>query len=91
MRKRYDDQFKQQMVKLYLSEGMTYRSLQEEYGVDKATLRTWVKSYEDSCSSNTLNASESELMRQNKELKRKNAELEKENIFSKKTATFFAK
>lgn len=91
MRKRYDDQFKQQMVKLYLSEGRTYRSLQEEYGVDKATLRAWVKAYEDASSSDPAIANESELMRQNRELKRKNAELEKENLFLKKTAAFFAK
>ena len=39
MRKKYDDNFKQQMVKLYLSEGRTYRSLQEEYVVDMTTLR----------------------------------------------------
>lgn len=50
MRKNYDYNFKQQMIKLYLSEGRTYRSIQEEYGVDKTTLRTRVKAYEDSCS-----------------------------------------
>ena len=91
MRKKYDDNFKQQMIRLYLSEGRTYRSLQEEYGVDKTTLRTWVKAYEDSCSIDPTNANESELMRQNRELKHKNAELEKENLFLKKTAAFFAK
>ena len=91
MRKRYDDQFKQQMVRLVLSEGRTYHSIQEEYGVDKATLCTWVKAYEDASNSDPAIANKSELMRQNRELKRKNAELEKENLFLKKTAAFFAK
>ena len=78
------------MVKLYLSEGRTYRSLQEEYGVDKTTLRTWVKAYEESCSIDPVNVNKFELMRQNRELKRKNDELVKENQL-KKTAAFFAK
>lgn len=91
MRKRYDDAFKHQMVKLYLSEGRTYRSLQEEYGVDKATLRTWVIKHEQEATVNPEIASESDIMRQNRELKKKMVELEKENLFLKKTAAFFAK
>jgi len=91
MRKRYDDAFKHQMVKLYLSEGRTYRSIQEEYGVDKATLRTWVMKFEQEGATNPEIANESEVMRQNRELKKKLAEVEKENLFLKKTAAFFAK
>ena len=67
MGKRYDEVFKQQMIKLYLSKSRTYRSLKEEYGVDITTLRTWVKDYEDSSSSDPAIANESELMKQNKE------------------------
>lgn len=91
MKKRYEENFKQQMIKLYLSEGRTYRSIHDEYGVDITTLRTWVKAFEEASSKDPSGINESELMRQNRELKRKNAELEKENLFLKKTAAFFAK
>ena len=91
MKKKYDEMFKQQMVRLYLSDGRTYESLHKEYNVSKDTLRSWVKAYEDASYSDPTIANESEIMRQNRELKRKNAELEKENLFLKKTATFFAK
>ena len=91
MKKKYDETFKQQMIKLYLSDDRTYESLHKEYNVSKDTLRSWVKAYEDAGSSNPTITNESDIMRQNRELKRKNAELEKENLFLKKTAAFFAK
>ena len=62
-----------QSIKLFLSEGRTYRSLKEKYGVDITTLRAWVKAYEDASTIDPAIANESDIMRQNRELKHKNA------------------
>lgn len=51
-RKRYDEDFKEQLVKIYNQGNQSYRSLGEEYDVAAATIRTWVIRYNESESFN---------------------------------------
>lgn len=47
-RKRYDEDFKKQIVKIYNQGNHSYRSLAGEYGVAAPTIRTWVLRYNNS-------------------------------------------
>ena len=47
-RKRYDEDFKKQIVKIYNQGNHSYRSLADEYGVATPTIRTWVLRYNNS-------------------------------------------
>ena len=40
--KRFDEDFKKQIVKIYNQGNHTYRSLAEEYGISPPTVGTWV-------------------------------------------------
>ncbi|MDY0138419.1 MAG: transposase, partial [Candidatus Izemoplasmatales bacterium] len=51
-KKRFDEDFKKQLVKIYNQGNHSYRSLGEEYGVSAPTIRTWVLRYNDSKSFN---------------------------------------
>lgn len=42
---RYDEKFKQTVVKEYLSGPSGYRALEGRYGVDRSTIRRWVNVY----------------------------------------------
>jgi len=43
--KRFDEDFKKQLVNIYNQGNHSYRSLSEGYGVSAPTIRTWVMSY----------------------------------------------
>ena len=86
MNQQYEPELKQEIIRLYLEEGRTMKSLTEEYNLGKGTLRYWLKNSRKECDKNMNGASE-ELGR----LRKQNAELRKENQFLKKAAAFFAK
>ena len=86
MTKHYEPELKQEIIRLYLEEGRTMKSLTEEYNLGKGTFRYWLKNSRKECDKNMNGASE-ELGR----LRKQNAELLKENQFLKKAAAFFAK
>ena len=48
----YETEFKQKIVRLHLEEGRTLNSLSDEYGVSKASISIWVKSYREECQLN---------------------------------------
>ena len=62
-----------------------------EYGISRATVSNWVRSYREECQNNDEEKSQLEMMEELRRLRREKAELEKENSFLKKTAAFFAK
>jgi len=85
MTKKYDEEFKKQLVYAYMR-GTSYPQLEKEYGVARSTISGWVKKYSEECS-HTANSQPKEIHDLNKRI----AELEKENLFLKKAAAFFAK
>lgn len=88
--KRYDEDFKKKLVKVYNQGNYSYRSLSSEYGVSVPTIRTWVLRY------NTSNSFEIEgnLTDEDKEvinLKERVKQLEAENDILKKAALLLGK
>ncbi|MEJ9150536.1 helix-turn-helix domain-containing protein [Bacillus smithii] len=46
IRKTYDVKFKKKAVDLYLKEGMGYKTVAKELGIDDSMVRRWVKHHE---------------------------------------------
>jgi transposase len=46
IRKTYDAKFKKKAVDLYWKEGMGYKTVAKELGIDESMVRRWVKRYE---------------------------------------------
>lgn len=86
MNQKYEPELKKEVVRLYLEEGRTVKSLTDEYNLGNGTLRYWLKHLHKECDEQT-EESNAELQR----LRKQNAELRKENDFLKKAAAFFAK
>jgi transposase len=89
--KQYGTEFKQKIVRLHLEEGRTLNSLSDEYGVSKASISIWVKSYREKCQINQEAKEDYDYMLENRELRKQLEEMQKENQFLKKAAAFFAK
>jgi transposase len=90
-KQKYEPEFKERIIRLHLEEGRTLSSLSEEYGVHKATISNWVKSYREECQTNPNAQEEYDYFKENLKLRKQLEELEKENRFLKKAAAFFAK
>ena len=89
-KKRYDEDFKKQLVKIYNQGNHSYRSLSDEYDVAAPTIRTWVLRYNNSNSfelKDNLSEEEKELI----ELRKKVKQLEMENDILKQAALLLAK
>lgn len=88
---KYEDEFRDKMIRLHLNDGRTLLSLSKEYGVNKATICNWVKAYREECQTNPRKNEEKDYFKENLQLRKQLEELEKENRFLKKAAAFFAK
>jgi Transposase and inactivated derivatives len=89
-RRRYDEDFKKQIVKIYNQGNHSYRSLGDEYGVAAPTIRTWVLRYNNSKSfdvDDNRTEEEKELI----ELRKKVKQLEMENDILKQAALLLGK
>ena len=84
----YEPEFKQQIVRLHIEEGRTYRSLTAEYGVSKASISKWCKEFSEECqqnaSKNLTAQNDLELMKETRRLREELADARKENLFLKK-------
>ena len=89
MSRYYDEQFKREVAKKYLS-GERTMDIVEKYGVTKSSIYEWSRKYSEECPDTTGNKENSE-SKEIRELNLKIKELEKENSFLKKAAAFFAK
>lgn len=89
MSRYYDEQFKREVAKKYLS-GERTKDIVEKYGVTKSSIYEWSRKYGEECPHTTGNT-ESSASKEIRELNLKIKELEKENSFLKKAAAFFAK
>ena len=52
MTKHYEPELKQEIIRLYLEEGRTMKSLTEEYNLGKGTFRYWLKNSRKECDKN---------------------------------------
>ena len=55
-----------------------------EYGISRATVSNWVRSYREECQNNDEEKSQLEMIEELRRLRREKAELEKGNSFLKK-------
>lgn len=82
--KKYDDNFKRNLVTLYQN-GKSLSSLTREYGVSLSAVTRWVKLYSEV----TVENGEVLTAIQVKKLQKRNAQLEEENLILKKAIAIF--
>ena len=87
--KRYEPEFKKQMVRLVLEEGRTIASVNKEYHLGEGTVRSWIRQFEEECETNPETNEMGELYEENRRLRKKLEEMEKENRFLKKAGHIF--
>jgi len=91
MSKRYDVEFKKEVVHEYLS-GKTLNDLFTTYDISKSTISGWIKKYSEECQYTQPQNKETIISPEEyRALNKKIMELQKENDFLKKAAAFFAK
>lgn len=87
----YEPEFKKKIVQLYLEEGRTIKSLNEEFLLGDGTIRKWVRAFHEECETNPDLNNTKKLYEENLRLRRQLEEQKKEIAFLKKAAAFFAK
>jgi len=83
-RRKFTDEFKEQIVQLYLS-GKSKSDIRKEYDLYASTLDNWIKQHQDTGSfksKDNLSDAEKELI----ELRKRNKQLEMENDILKQAA-----
>lgn len=88
---KYDPELKEKVLRLYLEEGRTKKSLTEEYHLGQGTITYWIQQRRKECQTNTTIKEQTDAYEENKRLRRELAEKEKEIEFLKKAAAFFAR
>ena len=88
---KFEDEFKKKIVRLFLEEGKTKKSISMEYNVSVASISNWVKQFRNECQNNEKATNEYNYMKENLRLRKELEEVKKENDFLKKAAAFFAK
>ncbi len=88
---KYPKELKEKILKLYLEQGRSGRSLTQEYQLGRGTLSYWLKEYRKECTANPKMKEQYIVSEEMRQLHRENEELRKENQFLKKAAAFFAK
>ena len=88
--KRYDEDFKKQIVKIYNLGNHSYRSLSKEYGISTASISHWVNRYNKSKSFD-INDNRSQLEKENIKLKKQLKQAEMEIDILKQAALLLGK
>lgn len=86
--KRYDEEFKDQVVGLCLKDGQSIARTAKDFGISEQTLRNWIKSRGKS--KTEADARLLQLEEENRQLKRRLADLEMTNEILKKATAIFA-
>ena len=89
-KKRYEENFKKQVVNIYNQGNHTYRSLSDEYGIAPSTMRQWVIRYNNTQSFN-VDDNRSTEEKSRIELEKRLKQLEMENDILKQAALLLAK
>ena len=87
----YESEFKKKIVQLYLEEGRTIKSRNEEYQLGDGTVRKWVRAFQEECETDPDLNDTKKLYEENRRLRRQLEEQKKEIAFLKKAVAFFAK
>ncbi|MEA1962214.1 MAG: transposase [Bacillota bacterium] len=88
---KYEPELKEKILRLYLEEGRTKKSLTEEYHLGSGTITYWIQQRRKECKLNPNIKETTDAYEDNKRLRRELAEKDKEIAFLKKAAAFFAK
>ncbi len=94
MVKRYNEDFKMEVVKDYMAGDRSISEISADYNVAKSTITDWVKKYGEECQYKTTTKKSQEESESAREIRRLNQllhEKEKEIEFLKKAAAFFAR
>ena len=86
MKKRYTEDFKQQIADLYNQGNKSISVLESEYGISRSSIHGWIKKY----SKIEIDNKQSVTMAEYKKLQKKNRQLEMENEILKKATAIFA-
>jgi len=86
MRKKYTEEFKQQIADLYNQGNKSIGVLESEYGISRSVIHGWIKKY----SMIEIGNKQSVTMAEYKNLQKKNKQLEVENEILKKATAIFA-
>ena len=89
--KAYEPEFKKKIVQLYLEQGRTVKSLNEEFQLGDGTVRKWVRAFREECETGPDLNDTKKLYEENRRLRSELEEKKKEIAFLKKAAAFFAK
>ena len=87
----YEPELKKKIVQLYLEQGRTIKSLNEEFQLGDGTVRKWVRAFREECETDQDLNDTKELYEENRRLRKQLEEQKKEIAFLKKAAAFFAK
>lgn len=87
----YEPEFKKKTVRLYLEQGRTIKSLNEEYQPGDGTVRKRVRAFHEECEADPELKDTKEIYEENRKLRKEPEEQKKEIAFLKKAAAFFAK
>lgn len=88
-RKQFTEEYRQEAVRLVVSQGISIAQASEDLGIGKSTLDRWVSAYRlEHPEEKPLTLPEREELRQ---LRKENQTLRMERDFLKKTAAFFAR
>lgn len=88
---KYEPELKEKVLRLYLEEGRTKKSLTEEYQLGQGTITYWLQQRRKECQTNPAIQAETSSYEEIRRLRKELAEAKKENDFLKKAAAFFAK
>lgn len=91
MTNKYEIEFKKKIVRLFLEEGRTKKSISNEFSVSVASISNWVRQFRNECQINEKANDEYNYMKENLKLRKELEESKKEIEFLKKAAAFFAK
>lgn len=75
---------KERIIKLYIQEGRTYKSLSDEYGFSREVITRWVKMYRENAATDAHQAKQLADMEELQKLQKEVEELRKESDFLKK-------
>lgn len=88
---KYEPELKEKILRLYLEEGRTKKSLTDEYHLGSGTVTYWLQQKRTECQTDPLVKAQTDNYEKVRKLRCELAEKDKEISFLKKAAAFFAK
>lgn len=73
----YEPEFKKKIVQLYLEQGRTIKSLNEEFQLGDGTVRKWVRAFREKCETDPDLNDTKELYEENRRLRRQLEDLQR--------------